>query len=821
MVCIKCVSAWMVVMVTMLQKSDGKACNGRGSCPPGQLCGLSAVGGTGAVCMSPAAASDKAALKAFRDAQHSSARTQGGCLASWSDGTDPCEWEGIKCCPAGQDFERFTQTRVCSLWLPNCGGLVMTDSIGDLDGLAFLNFDRNAADRVPPLERLHSMYQLSMQANSIRELPATVGQLQHLSLLAISSNLLENLPESLGNATALTQLHLDNNRLARLPNSLGRLVSLQNLLVANNRLDTVPDSLGKLHQLKILDLSENLIQELPKECSMDNLLEARFQGNRLVGVPDCFVGRMLERLQISRNRIGDLPALSSAKVQLVSAENNSIVELPKTIPKELSHLYLGSNPLLIDPLQFSEWLQNASSLQHLDVSLTSSLQYGPWFTPADGMCTKTFAGHQSNIPTCTPRINIRSPAHWSAVTGMECRIGRLCSFLIQIYDNQQIPLHTTLPDPRGQNAVSMRVRGTEKRQLLHDNRDGTYTGTVPDEWLTAVGGSTLHADAGVFDAMVRLELRRGVGTTQVEFFAGMTTTDDHVCEEPIFPNCPLDIRVSPPDCHQEMGPFGRLNPRTNTTCECLEGYYRAGNRCVKQCLHNQQQILVNGTVTCVCMRGTYNTSAVRLRCMYAWPPIATPAEDICMPCPICAQCDSGTGEAPSVKPGWRENMTTSGGSFNYGSGLSLDLFVCPDQDEPIVSSCPTYVLGDSTPECLSNHSGALCAPCAAGYSANGFDCVPCAQLTEISFGLSWTQVAITVGISCATCIGVAMCLRFFLPKALEANAERGVLKAATEILPAVLQMREVVWCNVRILLGHVSGGQPATAHARRYVPTRV
>eukprot|EP01044_Picomonas_judraskeda_P045309 COSAG03_NODE_24739_length_270_cov_0.608187_1_plen_24_part_01 len=24
-------------------------------------------------------------------------------------------------------------------------------------------------------------------------------------------------------------------------------------------------------------------------------------------------------------------------------------------------------------------------------------------------------------------------------------------------------------------------------------------------------------------------------------------------------------------------------------------------------------------------------------------------------------------------------MTTAGGSFDYGSGLSLDVFVCPDQ----------------------------------------------------------------------------------------------------------------------------------------------
>ena len=50
-----------------------------------------------------------------------------------------------------------------------------------------------------------------------------------------------------------------------------------------------------------------------------------------------------------------------------------------------------------------------------------------------------------------------------------------------------------------------------------------------------------------------------------------------------------------------------------------------------------------------------------------------------------------------------------------------------------------------------------------------------------------------------SCIGIAMCLRKYVAK--EANAERGIFKAVAKVLPAVLQMREVIWCNVRIMLG--------------------
>jgi hypothetical protein len=785
------------VLVVMLMVQAGAACTGSGTCPPGQLCVRTPLPQT-PDCMAPAKPADRRALWAFRAAQPSAATAQGGCLASWSDRTDPCEWRGVECCKMGED----QPSRVCVLQLPNCG-LVMTDSIGDLDLLLFMFFDHNAADRVPPLANLTQMKQLSMQANSIRELPASVGQLQYLTLLAMSDNLLEDLPETLGDAGSLTELHLDGNRLTRLPNSLGRLWNLQQLLVKDNRLESVPDSLKDLGMLQILDLSENLIATLPQGCAMDNLKEARLSGNALVSVPDCFAGSALRKLEVSRNRISSLPALSWTKVlSLVDAENNSIVELPMIVPGTLSHLYLGSNPLQIDPPQFSEWLLKASGLQHLDISLTANATYGPWFTSADGACHKTFEHHPA-IPSCTPRIEIRAPARWSAAAGMECRIGQSCSFLIHIYDNQQVPIRTTLPDPTGTNAISMRVRGAKERvwQLIHDNRDGTYRATVPDAWLTAVASSTLQTDVGVFDDLVRLELRRGNGTAAVEFFTGMTTSDDQVCRDASFPNCPLGIRVSPPDCDRELGLFSQLNPRTNATCECQEGYYKAGNRCLKQCLHNQQQVLVNGTVRCICMRGTYNTSAVKLSCTYGWPPITAPTTEVCMPCPICAQCNSGDGGPPSVRAGWRGNMTTAGDSVNYGSGLSLDIFVCPDQDEPMSSSCPAYVLGDPTPECAGNHSGALCASCAAKHSAHGFECVPCTQLTEISFGVSWKDFAVAVLIGCVTCIGVAMCLRKCMPWALEANAERGMLKAATAILPAVLQMREVIWCNVRIILG--------------------
>lgn len=235
---VRLVNRLALALGMLLPVQTGAACSGRGSCPPGQICAPTPLSAE-AVCMPPVVTADKAALQTFRAAQPSSARLQGGCLASWSDDTDLCvAWEGVQCC----NNAYYVETRVCVLALANCGGLVMTDSIGELDELMAISFDHNAAEWVPPLERLQYMRQISMQGNAIRELPASVGQLQQLSLLQMTDNLLEDLPESLGNATALTDVYLDGNMLARLPNSIGQLGSLENLLLSNNRLESVRTS---------------------------------------------------------------------------------------------------------------------------------------------------------------------------------------------------------------------------------------------------------------------------------------------------------------------------------------------------------------------------------------------------------------------------------------------------------------------------------------------------------------------------------------------------------------------------------------------------
>jgi hypothetical protein len=153
-----------------------------------------------------------------------------------------------------------------------------------------------------------------------------------------------------------------------------------------------------------------------------------------------------------------------------------------------------------------------------------------------------------------------------------------------------------------------------------------------------------------------------------------------------------------------------------------------------------------------------------------------------------------------VRDGWRGNGTAANEPDKYGLGLPFDMYVCPDQDEPQVSSCPGYALNETVLPCRGNHSSALCASCGVGFSKHGFDCVPCARLAELSFGLPWNEAALMIAAGCVGCLAMKVCFQAAIAK-LEIEGKQGLVKAAAAVVPVVAQIRAEIWCNVRILLG--------------------
>jgi len=92
-------------------------------------------------------------------------------------------------------------------------------------------------------------------------LPASIGNMRHLTSLYLSSNnLTGSLPASIGNLTGLTSFDLSNNTLTgSLPSSLENLRSLMLLVLNNNLTGSLPPSIGKLTNLVQLNASNNVL----------------------------------------------------------------------------------------------------------------------------------------------------------------------------------------------------------------------------------------------------------------------------------------------------------------------------------------------------------------------------------------------------------------------------------------------------------------------------------------------------------------------------------------------------------------------------------
>ncbi|MBI3385813.1 leucine-rich repeat domain-containing protein [Candidatus Gottesmanbacteria bacterium] len=110
---------------------------------------------------------------------------------------------------------------------------------------------------VQTLKFIYIMYQ------PIRSLPDSIGSLQNLQEVYINNTLLSTLPSSIGNLTNLQALSLEGNRLTSLPDSIGNLTNLRVLNLAYNRLSSLPPSLANLSNLLILDLTGNNLHTFP------------------------------------------------------------------------------------------------------------------------------------------------------------------------------------------------------------------------------------------------------------------------------------------------------------------------------------------------------------------------------------------------------------------------------------------------------------------------------------------------------------------------------------------------------------------------------
>ncbi|KAF7088817.1 hypothetical protein CFC21_091886 [Triticum aestivum] len=267
----------------------------------------------------------------------------GGLAASWRNNTDCCKWEGITC----RQDSMVTKVMVASRGLEGH----ISESLGNLTGLQYLNLSHNSLSGGLPLE-LVSSNSITVLDVSFNQLNGTLHELPSstpawpLQVLNISSNLfagqfpsttwkaMENLialnasnnsftgqipTHFCSSSPSLAVLDLRLNKFSgNIPKELGDCSKLRELRAGYNNISgQVPDELFNATSLECLSFPNNDLNGLIDGAhitNLRNLVTLDLGGNNFSGkIPDS-IGQLkkLEEFHLDNNNLsGELPSALS------------------------------------------------------------------------------------------------------------------------------------------------------------------------------------------------------------------------------------------------------------------------------------------------------------------------------------------------------------------------------------------------------------------------------------------------------------------------------------------------------------------------------
>ncbi|PNT65914.1 hypothetical protein BRADI_3g04227v3 [Brachypodium distachyon] len=254
----------------------------------------------------------------------------GGLTASWRNGTDCCEWEGITC----RQDRTVTNVFLASKGLEGH----ISQSLGTLAGLQYLNLSHNLLSGGLPLE-LVSSSSMTILDVSFNQLSGTLNKLSSsnparpLQVLNISSNLFAGeFPSTLWKTTEnLVALNASNNSFTgSIPtdfcNSSSSFTVLE--LCFNKFSGTIPPGLGDCSRLRELRAGyNNLSGTLPDELFDATSLEyLSFPNNDLHGAIHDSICQLkkLKELHLGNNNMsGELPSALSNCTNMITLDLKS------------------------------------------------------------------------------------------------------------------------------------------------------------------------------------------------------------------------------------------------------------------------------------------------------------------------------------------------------------------------------------------------------------------------------------------------------------------------------------------------------------------
>ena len=594
--------------------------------------------------------------------------------------------------------------------------------------------------------------------------------------LAEKSDLHFTLDESISDLASLSHLDLSNTGLhGTIPDSLSTLEHLTSLDLRNTEIrGTLPDWLTSAPLLASLHLSNTgLSGTLPPDlCTRvdratnlqpDNWIHHATDG---LGVPETDGSGALIDLH-SMQLQGNIPDFSGC-INLVSLRlnNNSFTGLPASLPPSISHVYLGDNPLGATPTELSNLTADLPLLNTMSVSLVNvpiiledtSMTY----ISADRSLCNMFGvfGEQSGCKG----TRVAKPT--------DCAVGRECSWLLQLYDADDLPAATgslafnltigygcipascvtpascVIPAsgviPASCDCVVPASSCTRCAAMV-DNEDGTFTATVPADWIQEKGDHFFRFFHGEAEFQPNRDNNDPYATTGSDY-------DDlrAVNFAPI--ECPAGSHTEPDDA--------------GSKCICERGFVSDGDgstSCRRDCRQRGTQQGDDGE--CVCAEGFVpgTTEGTCDRCD-SWvlcpggdaPQALCPAGQVANSRQLCENCPSGKagGRAAHCRTCTGNEVPNPERSACEACkpGQEPHLAKQPDAEQMICEACPLGKMSSAGQVCQACENdqepteGLTGCVCQFGFYNRS-------QLGDVVCGTRRAESVLDEGPQCAACRG--------------------------------------------------------------------
>ena len=543
-------------------------------------------------------------------------------------------------------------------------------SLATLPRLAELSLSNSDRIRTHTLsgtipEGMWRMVSLRSLAGSNSRISGTIsdfiGEMVSLESLDFArTSLSGTMPDGLAQLLLLQLLLLDQTLISGTMPSLGA-TFLEQFLVAETCLSgTIPEAVGRMKRLSSWSVpSISLSGTLPVMQEMAELSVLDVHGNSLSGSLPSINLTKLTRIDIRDNKFTGWPKslIGCKSLALIDASNNNFPRLPTgmVFPPHLTHLLLAGSPIISNAAELGKMLEEAGQhLFNLDVHYVTSAPYLVGARLSDDvigsdLCRKVLQDDSplGAHPDCWGARFVQRP--------VECYLGNdapPCTFVFQIFDADDFPMRYGgyILEP----VIGMLGEETGSRSSMVDLQDGTYSATIPSDWVSTPGDHTVV----FYRNIPSFEERFGV--TMEDHSGRSYETQFHVRYHPV--QCQYNTEADTSNvnctCKEHFVPLGRGQPlrcgrdcdeadglamssADTTQCECLPGHHSEDGVCSRCPLH---AICLGGplavaTMT-VCPAGKQPDQTGQ-RCEACPSGLVSPGHALCTSCKHGQEADNG------------------------------------------------------------------------------------------------------------------------------------------------------------------------------------